>query len=128
MARYQLGLIQFTSGRVPLALVTWEPLFRRPPEQALQRVVHGFAALVHDDFAAAEACFREAIELNRDNEALNRDLRMLLGRIEDQVQAPTKPAADDAAAPAPTEQSQESEEEQGLHVLLSNYQHQGPAH
>lgn len=131
MARYQLGLIQFTSGRVPLALVTWEPLFQRPPENGLQRVVHGFAALTQDDFDAAKACFREAISLNRDNEALNRDLQMLLDRIDDQTQGPAHPeAGEQAVTPSAVspEATEAAEEEPGLHVLLSNYQHHGPAH
>ena len=29
IARYQLGLLQFSSGRAATALVTWEPLFER---------------------------------------------------------------------------------------------------
>jgi predicted TPR repeat methyltransferase len=27
LARYQLGLLQFTSGRAAVALITWQPLF-----------------------------------------------------------------------------------------------------
>ena len=122
MARYQLGLIQFTSGRAALALVTWGPLFQRPPESALQRIVHGFAALAQDEFAPALACFREGMALNHDNPALNRDLQMMIDRILAQT-------GQAAAAPAtPVADAEESADEQGLHVLLSNYQRQGPLH
>lgn len=122
MARYQLGLIQFTSGRAALALVTWGPLFQRPPESALQRIVHGFAALAQDDFTQALACFREGMGLNKDNAALNRDLQMMIDKILAQTgQAPVAESAAPAAA-------DESTDEQGLHVLLSNYQRQGPLH
>lgn len=122
MARYQLGLIQFTSGRAALALVTWGPLFQRPPESALQRIVHGFAALAQDDFAQALACFREGMALNQDNPALNRDLQMMIDRILAQTgQAPA------AATDKPVDVD-EGADEQGLHVLLSNYQRQGPLH
>jgi Flp pilus assembly protein TadD len=123
MARYQLGLIQFTSGRAALALVTWGPLFQRPPESALQRIVHGFAALAQDDFAQALGCFREGMALNKDNAALNRDLQMMIDRI--MAQAGQAAGAPGAPANAPAEQSAD---EQGLHVLLSNYQRQGPLH
>src|SRR6185295_4753211 len=30
LARYQLGLLQFTSSRAPVALLTWQPLFELP--------------------------------------------------------------------------------------------------
>lgn len=117
MARYQLGLLQFTSGRAALALVTWGPLFQLSPQSALQRVVHGFAALAQDDFAGATECFREGMALNQDNPALNRDLQMLLDRIE---------ARGQAAAAAPGEA--ESGHDDGLHVLLNNYHQQGRLH
>lgn len=128
MARYQLGLVQFTSGRAALALVTWGPLFHLPAENVLQRVVHGFAALAQDDFETAESCFREGIALNHDNPALSKDLHMMLERM---AAARGVPAATAEIQPAPTlaaEPAQEQSEADGLHVLLSNYQRQGPLH
>jgi len=123
MARYQLGLVQFTSGRPELALVTWGPLFQQSPKNALQRVVHGFAALAQDDPDSALACFREAIEVNADNPPLTRDLHMMIDLLEE--------ARRKAAASAPARSSAEQhqgDENDGLHVLLSNYQQQGPLH
>lgn len=114
IARYQLGLLQFTSGRAAVALVTWSPLFALPSTAALQRFVSGFAALAQDDFAQALARFREGLVLNTDNEPLHRDIRMLIERIEGM----TPPAA--AAEP--------QEASDGVHVLLSNYRRQGPLH
>jgi Flp pilus assembly protein TadD len=127
MARYQLGLIQFTSGRAALALVTWGPLFQTPPDSALQRIVRGFAALAQDDFAAATACFREGMALNLDNAALNRDMQLMLDRIEAHTQA-AAPAPAPAPAPGQAVPQEVSGGEQGLHVLLSNYQQRGPLH
>jgi Flp pilus assembly protein TadD len=134
MARYQLGLIQFTSGRPALALVTWGPLFQLPPENVLQHVVRGFAALAQDDFDEATSRFREGITLNHDNPALNNDLQMMLDRIAtarntasaspDAVPTPAAPTAP-AAEPASAEAEAEAD---NLHVLLSNYQRQGPLH
>jgi Flp pilus assembly protein TadD len=121
MARYQLGLVQFTSGRPALALVTWGPLFQLPPTSALQRAVHAFAALAQDDFDRAVACFREAMVLNLDNAPFNRDMQMMIERIE----ARERPAP--VSSPGVGDDSQSSDEE-GLHVLLSNYQRQGPLH
>lgn len=132
MARYQLGLIQFTSGRPALALVTWGPLFQLPPENVLQHVVRGFAALAQDDFDGATACFREGITLNHDNPALNNDLQMMLDRIDAarQVAAATPAAAEPTPPPTaePAKPEEEEAESDNLHVLLSNYQRQGPLH
>jgi TonB dependent receptor/Tetratricopeptide repeat len=122
MARYQLGLVQFTSGRPALALVTWGPLFERSPTEALQRVVHGFAALAQDRFDSALACFREAIEANVDNPPLTRDLNMMIERIEGRAKVM------DSTPPSGSAEQPQSEEQEGLHVLLSNYQRQGPLH
>jgi Flp pilus assembly protein TadD len=124
MARYQLGLLQFTSGRPGVALVTWGPLFQLPGQHPLQRVVHGFAALAQNHFDAAVACFREAMALNRENLPLNRDLQMMIDRIEGRPQV--HPAADSAMVASPGDEVAPTSED-GLHVLLANYQ-RGPLH
>ena len=129
MARYQLGLIQFTSGRIALALVTWRPLSQQSPDRPLQRIVQGFAALAADNPVAAEACLREGMALNHSNDALNRDLTMLLDHVA--TLRSTAPAPEPAAAEPATDEvdsGQQAPDEQGLHVLLANYQHHGPAH
>jgi len=127
MARYQLGLVQFTGNRPAIALLTWEPLLHLPAESPLPSVVKGFASLAQDDFAAASAQFKQAIALNHDNDALTKDMQMMLHRI----------AALGAPAPGPTaangestppEQLKEQVEDGALHVLLTNYQQQGPLH
>jgi Flp pilus assembly protein TadD len=132
MARYQLGLIQFTSGRAALALVTWGPLFELPAENVLQRVVHGFAALAQDDFDAATVCLREGIALNHANPALNNDLQMMLDRIaaarEATETAPAPPADTPLMPTAESTTAEADAEADNLHVLLSNYQRQGPLH
>src|SRR5690349_4814953 len=43
IARFQLGLLQFTSGRVGVALLTWKPIAETEPDGALSMFVHGFA-------------------------------------------------------------------------------------
>lgn len=132
MARYQLGLLQFTSGRIALALVTWGPLFELPPSNPLRHIVNGFAALAGDDFGTAEARFRDGMALNHANEPLNHDLQMLLGRMADALKAASQETAPDAAptaaAEGPGAESTEESAESGLHVLLANYQHQGRPH
>lgn len=115
MARFQLGLLQFTSARVAVALLTWEPLIKLPETHALQRAVLGFVALARDDFNQALACFREAQGLEHGNQPLVRDLQMMIEHIER-----TRAAA--AAGPA------EKPADADAHVLLSNYQRHGSLH
>jgi tetratricopeptide (TPR) repeat protein len=114
MARFQLGLLQFTSGRTMVALVTWQPLFNLPPTHALQRFVSAFGALTQGRLAdAAEFC-RLGMTLNHDNPPLNVDMQLLIDRIA-QLQITTQesdavPSADNA------------------HVLLANYRQQDSLH
>lgn len=116
MARYQLGLLQFTHERVAVGLMTWGPLFELPPSNPLQRIVHGFSALVRKDFALALACFHEGIAANRDNDALNYDIQMVIQRIES------------INATAPASRQDEGGGADNLHVLLANYRPHGHPH
>jgi tetratricopeptide (TPR) repeat protein len=105
IARYQMGLLQFTSGHAALALVTWQPLFSLPEEHALRAFVGGFAALASDLFDEATHKFRIGQALNADNAPLNADIQLVIDRIE-------ALNSSDAGASAVEDPS---------HVLLSNY-------
>lgn len=122
IARFQLGLLQFTSGRPTVGLLTWTPLLGAPVENPLQRIVHGFAALAADDFSAALTCFREGIALNQTNAPLNRDVQMVIDLILSQVPELGSPAEDQRSGAA------EEQSPDGNHVLLSNYKQSGPYH
>lgn len=113
IARYQLGLLQFSSGRAAVALVTWQPLFALDDAQALGHFVRGFAALAQDNFAQAKEHFQAGLERNTGNPALSADIRKVMQGIEDalskngpEVPTPHEPAEQDPSA---------------AHVLLSNY-------
>ena len=81
-ARYQLGLLQFTSGRAALAQVTWEPLFSLAEGHAIRSFVLGFSALARDDFAIAIACFRDGMAANHDNPPMNDDIARVIAAID----------------------------------------------
>ncbi|HUR88504.1 MAG TPA: hypothetical protein VMZ74_05390 [Ramlibacter sp.] len=115
IARYQLGLLQFSSGRAAVALVTWAPLFDLALSNCLAHFVRGFASLAQDDFAQATAHFRTGLALPIDNAALAGDVEKVLARIE-HLQGGARPVtvtSDDAAS---------------SHVLLSNYGRIGNLH
>ncbi len=130
MARFQLGLLQFTSGRVASALLTWQPLFGLPQTVALQRIVSGFAALAADEFDQAIALLRAGIELNRDNDALSADLSKLIARIESSQVQNAESGTSGASVSTASSSTEElaREESASVHVLLSNYRRDGPLH
>lgn len=115
IARFQLGLLQFTSGRAAIALVTWQPLLVLGEEEPLPHFVRALAALAGDRFAEAREGFEAGIVRNVTNEPLNDDMRKLVAGIESLLRAqPAGPVAEQAS---PSEQDRGG----GAHVLLANY-------
>lgn len=125
IARYQLGLLQFSSGRAALALVMWQPLLDTPnpteEEKALAVFVRGYAELAQDNFEPALAHFKEGVRINTGNAAVSGDVNKVIERVE-QLLA-------NAGANAPTAHvTSEPEDASDSHVLLSNYQNVGRPH
>lgn len=117
-ARYQLGLLQFSSERATTALLTWSPLLALPATDPLPHFIRGFGALAQDRFEEAIGHYSEGLELNISNPAMSSDIRKIMAGI--RALQPAGSAEDHAAAPAPSEAQ--------THVLLSNYQQQGRPH
>jgi Flp pilus assembly protein TadD len=107
LARYQLGLLQFSSRRPAVALLTWQPLLDLPPSDALLHFVRGLSALAQNDFDAALLHFRTGLACELANPALCSDIRQLADAVE-RLQAAEAPPA-----------NQDLHE----HVLLSAYGH-----
>jgi tetratricopeptide (TPR) repeat protein len=78
IARFQAGFLAFTSGNVALASEIWEPLRAHDPEDPLRLFVEGLDRLAVDDFEGSAALLSRGIQANRDNAALNADMRLLL--------------------------------------------------
>jgi Flp pilus assembly protein TadD len=118
MARYQLGLLQFSSGRAATALVTWQPLLDLPEADPLPHFVRGFAALAQDSFDEALRHYRQGLTLNTTNSALSGDIEKVIAGINALT-----------SKPASTEEETATEEaESSNHVLLANSQQQGRSH
>jgi len=115
IARYQLGLLQFSSGRAALALVVWQPLLQLADTDPLPHFVRGFTALAQDAFAQALLHYRAGLERNTTNPALSNDVQKVIAPIESLLLAQD-------AAHAPTEQDLAADSSQDNHILLSNYQ------
>ena len=104
LARYQLGLLQFSSQRAAVALLTWQPLLSLPENDALLHFVRGFVALAQDAFDEALRHFRTGLACPAANPAVCSDVQQLIDAI-DKLQAGPAPDADATAQ----------------HVLLSGY-------
>jgi tetratricopeptide (TPR) repeat protein len=93
LARYQLGLLQFSSQRAAMALVTWQPLFGLPSADPLAHFVRGFEALARDSFTEALEHYREGLACNDLNQALASDILQVVAAVErlPAGEAPTQP-------------------------------------
>jgi len=105
LARYQLGLLQFSTRRAPLALLTWQPLLALPQDDALPHFVRGFRALAEDAFAESLAHFRRGLACEPANPALCSDVLQLVEAVE-KLEGPRGSASDEPVTD---------------HILLSAY-------
>lgn len=111
IARFQLGLLQFTSARPAVAMLTWAPLDSLEENHPLRLFKQGFEHLARDDFDGARRLLALGIAANTDNPPLNQDMRMLIDRIAQQAGQPGQPAE-----PAEAQNPADS------HFLVSAYQ------
>jgi tetratricopeptide (TPR) repeat protein len=80
LARYQLGLFELSSGEPARALSTWGPLLALGDDSYFRKFVEGMTHLIRDEFTEAIGLFEQGMTLNRDNEPMNRDIRLLIGQ------------------------------------------------
>lgn len=81
-ARFQLGLLQYTSGRTQTAFQTWQPLESLGETHYLVQFKRAFAALAVDAFDDTLLLLDRGISANQENMPLNHDMRMLAGQIQ----------------------------------------------
>ena len=82
LARYQLGLLQFTSGRPAVAQLTWEPLLESTGPAALAHFVRGFASLAQDQLAQALVHFRAGLTCPDAPPAVSADIAKVIDAVE----------------------------------------------
>lgn len=102
VARYQLGLLQFSSGRASIALLTWQPLLALGEDLPFPHLVQGFIALAEDRLGHALAHWRLAMERCESNPALAADVARIMAAV-----APLRGQEEAAGA--------------GQHILVSAY-------
>lgn len=104
IARFQLGLLQVTSGRPAAGLATWAPLEELGEGDPLCLFKRGLEAIVLSRFEEGHRWIRAGQEANQVNEPLNRDMQGVLDRLERAGQLQPEgaaPAPEPASAAAP---------------------------
>ena len=83
IARFQLGLLEISSGDAAAADLTLEPLAAGVSEAALPLFARGLRHLARDELAAAADLLRQGIACNRDHPLVSRDMELIIARIEE---------------------------------------------
>lgn len=107
LARFQLGLLAFTSGDAAQALEVWGPLASLPADAPLRLFALGLQALARDQFDEAIAFLEEGRRQNHANLPLNNDMGLIVGAITAHLQG-EGPQGEDGAVSA-------------SHLLLKQY-------
>ncbi|MBK6006912.1 hypothetical protein JJB11_12495 [Ramlibacter ginsenosidimutans] len=92
LARYQLGLLQFSAGRAAIALVTWQPLFGLGRQASLGRFVRAFAALAQDGLQEALALFEAGLACDDLNLTVASDVRQVTAGLRALLSSPGESA------------------------------------
>jgi tetratricopeptide (TPR) repeat protein len=123
IARFQLGLLQFTSARPAVASMTWQALDRLDDRHPLKLFKTAFECLARDEFAGAIQGFQDGIAHNVENPPLNRDMQMVIDRIRAlHLDAGGKVAADAEASQAEGNRGDDApDRETQAHFLVSTY-------
>src|SRR5450830_1179723 len=116
IARYELGTLQFTSGRASLAFLTWQPLLNLPETDPLKLFALGYTELANDSFINAVDYFQRGMAANTLNAPLNGNIQLLIDRILPLMQPPIE-----------QNRGEETQANNTEHFLLSAY-NKGPLH
>jgi tetratricopeptide (TPR) repeat protein len=87
-ARFQLGLLHLTAGRVRDAVQAWKPLEQLGSQDPLNLFQAGMTALANDELARARELLTRGLAANTDNPALSRDMERVISRIDEAAAAP----------------------------------------
>ena len=81
IARFQLGFLLLTSGEPHAAQEAWGPLYALSTDNYLRLFVLGLCHLIRDEFADAIRVLQDGIALNRNNPAMNRDMKLIIDEV-----------------------------------------------
>lgn len=81
IARFQLGLLELSSGDAEKAGETWAPLAAEMPQDSLSLFARGLQHMARDEFAPAAELLESGLEANHEHPAVGRDMAGLLSEI-----------------------------------------------
>lgn len=112
-ARFQLGLLNLTSGKVDEAEQVWTELDILGDQDPLYLFKKGMLHLVKDEFGPCIKLLKAGIEVNTLNEDLNNDMRRVIMDAEKAMARQSTVDTEDVDNPATAD---------GRHILLSVYE------
>lgn len=115
VARFQLGLLELSSGDGVAADATLEPLEQLGGANALALFARGLRLLIRDEFESSLAALREGVARNTENPVVNRDMGLIIADLEQKLGV----ASGEASANEPTTST---------HMLLQQLAAKGPKH
>jgi tetratricopeptide (TPR) repeat protein len=125
IARFQLGLLELSSGDAQAADATLQPLADAAGEHALSLFALGLRHLARDNFDQAEALLRRGIEINEDHPLVSRDMELMLAGIAD---ARAKAAADTHRPAGGAAADDDDDDVSAAHLLLRRYADKSTKH
>lgn len=88
LARYQLGLLQFSADRPATALVTWLPLEDLPDPEPLGHFVRGFSLLARQNYPKALEHFQSGLARCGAQDAVADDIRQVIDAVRSMPASP----------------------------------------
>lgn len=82
IARFQLGLLQFSSGRSSMAIVTWSRLDALADDHYLKLFKTGFLTMGAGNYDEALKLFQTGIKANSENPPLNHDIQKVIQKLQ----------------------------------------------
>jgi tetratricopeptide (TPR) repeat protein len=98
IARFQLGLLELSSGDAAAADVTLQPLVEAESEDALALFARGLRHLARDELALAADLLKEGMRRNHDHPLVSRDMALIVERIEESGEGRGEPQEEMSAA------------------------------
>jgi len=87
LARFQLGLLELSSGDPVAAQSTWGPLSALPLDNPLRLFAEGLRKLITGAYAEAIALLEEGIALNTELPPMNRDMILMIQQMREKLDA-----------------------------------------
>lgn len=91
IARFQLGLLELSSGDSEAADATLRPLAELESDDALVLFARGLRHLARDNLAVAADLLKQGIACNGEHPLVSRDMELIVAGIEEQAKGPGDP-------------------------------------